>query len=331
MHCFYAVLTFSFKYIFQNDRLVIVSGGSEPFYGVYKPPSHGEFPMPKLRNDQVMSHGKVSLFGMYMAAYCSEKLPLNEMLYLVTKELEPMPTALQESFFDIAQAEDKCLKSIYSLSNKSATGDKLKLSEIMKRKECSIEVIVSVAFKQKISLLGINRGLFPSGIHGMINIEVDRVIEFWRLILTGRVVRGQTKESKSKALAWFRGQLHLFQNDERTRSWHPLTNLEPSHQNGALIASFLQESLGVDLALKNRIEALRRKEDILLEKLRKDGTLDSAPHDLQGKSEAVVHIAVELLSTSNAFGSIGAAEIELPKLGPERMGHNLGTRPEYVV
>ncbi|CEA17202.1 hypothetical protein [Blumeria hordei DH14] len=331
MHCLYALLTFNFKYIFQNDRLVIVSGGSKPFYGVYEPPSHGQFPMPKMQTGQVISHGKVSFYGIYMAAYCSETLTINEMLHSVTKELKPMPSALQNSFFDIAQAEDKCLKSIHILSNKSAPGEILKLSEVMKHKECSMEVIVSVAFKKKISLLGINRGFFPSSIHGMINIEVDRVLEFWKLILTGRVVRGKTIETRSKALAWFRGQLHLFQNDERAQSWHPLTNLEPNHQNGALIANFLQESLGIDVALKKRIEAFRKKEDIWLAKLRKDGTLDNAPHDLQGQSEAVMHVAVELLSTSNAIGSIGAAEIELPKLERERMGHNFGTRPEYVA
>ncbi|CAD6506478.1 BgTH12-07706 [Blumeria graminis f. sp. triticale] len=240
-NCIYAFLTCYPPYLFRAERLVITSGESLPFYGVYHPPSPCTFPKADTSPHRVTITGDLPHYGFYQAKYCSQDIPIAEILSSVVKGLVMFKENSNLKGNRYSLAEGRCLKHIKYLSSKRDKNSAINLSETLGFWKCSLSSISELAFRDEISVGGKYSGFAPHSSSSKIRITTDQPIKMNEILKYNIFYRGY-KPVKNQALGFYRGDLHLFKQNKEKKTWHLKTSLYPNVRNGVLIANFLAKS-----------------------------------------------------------------------------------------
>ncbi|VDB96318.1 BgtE-20012 [Blumeria graminis f. sp. tritici] len=241
-NCIHAFLTCYPSYLFRAERLVITSGENLPFYGVYHPPSTCTFPKADESPHWVTVADNIPHYAIYQAKYCSDDIPIAEILSSVIKGLVMFKENSNLKGNRYSLAEGRCLKHIKYLSSKRDKNSAINLSETLGFWKCSLSSISELAFRDEISVGGKYSGFVPHYEWSKIRITTDQPIQMKEIVMYGEMYR-VNMHVESQALGLYRGHLHLFEQSEETKMWHLKTSLYPNVQNGVLIATFLATSV----------------------------------------------------------------------------------------
>ncbi|SZF00590.1 unnamed protein product [Blumeria hordei] len=214
-----------------NERLVVAHNhAASGYYGVFHPP-HKNFPMRNI----------------------SPEIIVTEMI----NRLQPAKPRFYPEFNTVKYVTETCLANINSNAKKSIMSKAVPVSmkEIYEQGKCSDSSIVYLATQGLINLKK-NHNTGKSDVPASKSVSVviaDSPVPMRNVIHDGYFFPGQIYQPKKQALAWFQGDLHVFELDQELNHWNILTNIYPQDNNGILIINFLSEFMEEFVTLKAQL------------------------------------------------------------------------------
>ncbi|VDB96322.1 Bgt-51832, partial [Blumeria graminis f. sp. tritici] len=173
------------------------------------------FPKADTSPHRVTITGDLPHYGFYQAKYCSQDIPIAEILSSVVKGLVMFKENSNLKGNRYSLAEGRCLKHIKYLSSKRDKNSAINLSETLGFWKSSLSSISELAFRDEISVGGKYSGFAPHSSSSKIRITTDQPIKMNEILKYNIFYRGY-KPVKNQALGFYRGDLHLFkQNKEK--------------------------------------------------------------------------------------------------------------------
>ncbi|SZF06377.1 unnamed protein product [Blumeria hordei] len=259
MECVYAIALYASQASQFMNRLAIVSTGlSYPYskYSLYQAPklqhvpnlaseSNSLFPhFPAVNGVSpiLMAHDSHDSPNTYVAVYCSLELSRQEMETKIVHGLQPITRTNPHLSRDNRESEKRCLAYITKLSQqKRAT--LISNSEIIAWHDCSEEIIASLAYQNKISVVGDHNKFAPQNFcESCIRVNADSAFQMRNLISDDQFFLPEKTSPQPSALAWYQGHLHVFVQSLSGNLWRPITKLGREERNAHEIIKWLEDS-----------------------------------------------------------------------------------------
>lgn len=322
MECVYAIGLYASQASQFMNRLAIVSTGSSyPYsrYTLYQAPKILHVPNSASESNYLFPHfpvvgGESSIFmtrdyqvspNTYVAVYCSLELSRQEMEAKIVHRLLPITPTNPHRSRDNIESETRCLAYITRLSQeKRAT--LVSTSELIAWHDCSEGIIASLAFQNKISVVGHHSKFAPQYFcESCIRVDADSAFQMRNLISDDQFFLPEKTSPQLSALAWYQGHLHVFVRSLSGNLWRPITTLGREERNADEITKWLEESG----TLKHYLRFMKKYKDMI-------GCLDrNDPQFFQNyelHKEARIFLAVRFaliktrqLVSSSVTGEIG--------------------------
>ncbi|VDB83705.1 BgtAc-31526 [Blumeria graminis f. sp. tritici] len=220
---------------------MIGNGSGGTHYNVYEPQTM-KFPEPPtyIRSNR----HQASLPATYYRLYCSAKFNSREIVQNINTGMkdftsEPYPVDRLER-----EKTEKCRTHITILHNKGNRSNMIKYSKISKAK-CPPKSILSLADSSYISLNEFQNNLSPKNSKAKFQVIIDDRFQMKDLITRQFMFQGSNWLKSKVALAWYQGNLHLFQQKNDV-SWYILTEVGQAEKNAGLLYYFV---LGKDATI----------------------------------------------------------------------------------
>ena len=220
-------------------------------------------------------------------------MSLQQINTLVIRGLETIPQ-FDEDFVDSADISvATCYHHLNQLSSSLDLHATVTLTAAVRDGKCSVRVISYLASKNKVSLGGYFRGFLPPGKPDSFSVIAHEPIEINNVILPGLVVKGKLRKTKYQALAWFQGNLHLFEINS-SNMWYLKTKLHLPMKNGRELARFFEHNFRVVRLLDERLRGIQNDLDFS-ELPFGTGSLADAPANRVIESSAALFRVINLV------------------------------------
>ena len=137
--------------------------------------------------------------------------------------------------------------------------------------DCTHQHLFSLAFKGIIGVEGRYASFAPGRRDQVVRINADCPISMSQFLSGGTLLKGDNEDPK-EVMAWFQGNLHLFQktrtHPNRGSNWQLTTSIDNEHANGKRIVKFIRQNLqNIDnfVRIMEDFKALKWKLDSILE------------------------------------------------------------------
>ncbi|SZE99947.1 unnamed protein product [Blumeria hordei] len=214
VNCIYAMLLIQ-NSLMQADRLVFTSmdilssAERNTYYEVYAA-SHGGFPKPEDDSGIFMAIDVSRTLGTHHAIYCSHTMPFTEMMSKITAGASPMTDQEILNLDRNPLADQTCHHHLQSLAQSIDAKETSTLSELVKSKKCTARSIATLAFEEKISIVGEYRHFVPASTSSSITINADYPVKVEDLILPHQSLILATPHT-TIAVVWYQGRVHILQ------------------------------------------------------------------------------------------------------------------------
>ncbi|CAD6506398.1 BgTH12-07324 [Blumeria graminis f. sp. triticale] len=238
MVCIVAFLLLAHQEKIALNRLVLVGNDTpESLYDVYEPSSVG---FPKPIGDIRMSKVQTETLGTYQALYCSRSLKSREIATRLTENLLNINHRSHYTTNLIRPDVTTCYSYLGSLKRDKPEREILWSSA--DEEKCTPELILNLSYNNIVLVTGPFQDFFPQPDSFMIKINIEKQLHLGELVDNQRIFRNKEWSNNHVVLAWYQGNLHLFQWLDG-RYWYPVTSVGGEKSNGLMLFYFV---LGLD-------------------------------------------------------------------------------------
>ncbi|CAD6500484.1 BgTH12-07660 [Blumeria graminis f. sp. triticale] len=241
------------------ERLLILgSDQSRSFYGAYKNPTPGMFPVANSQLHITTTLNKNIYMGTNFKAYCSASNSALEIAKSLVHS-ESMKTISHQNFISTNTRDQNCLKQIKQLSIQGHNSEPISAASLVSSGVCTNGNIINLAYRSLISVSGTFHQFAPSKPRVNQQVNMDQAIDFKEIVRIEQVYAIWTERNTKYILVWYFGYLHVFKRQFNNTVWLPVTKIGEEKNNGAIIENYIRRHTNVLKTLDGQIRSLGLK------------------------------------------------------------------------
>ncbi|CCU76166.1 putative effector protein, partial [Blumeria hordei DH14] len=135
--------------------------------------------------------------------------------------------------------ETECLKTIQSSQQYISEKNPITISSLVGQSYCGEAQIASLAYQNKLKVIGDYRHFAPPKSSAKYSITADRPLEIKNILLGENFILETSDERGVSAIGWYNGFLHVFEKSIASDKWWLNTKIGNEQNNGYQIVSSL--------------------------------------------------------------------------------------------
>ncbi|SZF04900.1 unnamed protein product [Blumeria hordei] len=209
------------------------------YYHIYQPKERRYFIGEDVAGYTTVAASKPNGPGTYMAIYCSAHFSLQQLGKHIAKGTKQLDNNTRWGFHHDISKEYR-YRDIYEKSFKTQHESHiLPMSELLQVQGFSRSLIYSLAFQGKFILKDVNNvAITPKWTYAR-TIRVDHPFYMTDVVLDNKFLLPTEKHGLLTVLAWYQGNLNVFQKDRQSNTWNPVKRSLHNENDYHYIIDFL--------------------------------------------------------------------------------------------
>ncbi|SZF04617.1 unnamed protein product [Blumeria hordei] len=230
--------------VYSNRLVILGSHGRNSFYGVYEPVPDFYFPTIDPKYGITATKDGKFVESTHLKAYCSPEKSAMEIIEVIIKGLEPLKSMSYINSYEAQQKDSACMEHIIKIWDTNINDIAISSKTLRNTRKCTHREIVNLAYQGLIKVTGIYRHFSPPGSESEIKVAMNDKVDVFGEV-TRRQVFAKTRDQANEiVLAWYFGNLHVFEGSKGLSILWPKTTIGMEGNNGALIETALRKNLG---------------------------------------------------------------------------------------